>query len=105
MSKPATSMPKWLRNPRQQNPWFESVAVARRMPSRAGMIGRAYLLGLAANGEAGVENVLDILRSGIDSALLGMGLSSIHELREDQLLIPDDFHRAVGATAAADHFV
>jgi hypothetical protein len=27
--------------------------------------------GLAANGQAGVENVLDILRGGIDSALLG----------------------------------
>ena len=37
------------------------------------MIGRAYLWGLAANGQAGVENVLDILRSGIDSALLGLG--------------------------------
>ena len=37
------------------------------------MIGRAYLWGLAANGQAGVENVLDILRGGIDSALLGLG--------------------------------
>ena len=44
------------------------------------MIGRAYLWGLAANGQAGVENVLDILRGGIDSALLGLGKSSIHEL-------------------------
>ena len=37
------------------------------------MIGRAYLWGLAANGQAGVENVLDILRGGIESALLGLG--------------------------------
>ena len=29
------------------------------------MIGRAYLWGLAANGQPGVENVLDILRDGI----------------------------------------
>ena len=42
------------------------------------MIGRAYLWGLAANGQAGVENVLDILRSGIESALLGLGHASIH---------------------------
>ena len=41
------------------------------------MIGRAYLWGLAANGQAGVENVLDILRSGIDSALLGLGHASV----------------------------
>ena len=81
------------------------VVKAVALGARAVMIGRAYLWGLAANGQAGVENVLDILRSGIDSALLGMGLSSIHELREDQLLIPDDFHRALGAIADAEHFI
>ncbi len=55
---------------------------SRRWPSapRAVMIGRAYLWGLAANGEAGVENVLEILRAGIDSTLLGLGRASIAEL-------------------------
>ena len=52
------------------------------------MIGRAYLWGLAANGQAGVENVLDILRGGIDSALLGLGRSSVHDLTPDDLVIP-----------------
>ncbi len=37
------------------------------------MIGRAYLWGLAANGQAGVENGLDVLRSGVESALIGLG--------------------------------
>ncbi len=74
------------------------VVKALALGARAVMIGRAYLWGLAANGQAGVENVLDILRSGIDSALLGMGLSSIEELSPEQLLIPDGFHRALGAT-------
>jgi heme/flavin dehydrogenase (mycofactocin system) len=74
------------------------VVKALALGARAVMIGRAYLWGLAANGQAGVENVLDILRSGIDSALLGMGLSSIHELRPELLIIPDGFHRALGAT-------
>src|SRR5689334_11412857 len=72
------------------------VVKALALGARAVMIGRAYLWGLAANGQAGVENVLDILRSGIDSALLGMGLSSIDELRPDQLVIPDGFYRALG---------
>ena len=81
------------------------VVKAVALGARAVMIGRAYLWGLAANGQAGVENVLDILRSGIDSALLGMGLSSIHELRPDQLLIPNDFHRALGVTAAAEQSI
>jgi pre-mycofactocin synthase len=44
------------------------------------MIGRAYLWGMAAGGQAGVANVLHILRSGIDEALLGLGRSSIHDL-------------------------
>src|SRR6266568_2669392 len=65
------------------------VVKAVALGARAVMIGRAYLWGLAANGQAGVENVLDILRGGIDSALLGLGLSSIHELTPDHLLIPE----------------
>ena len=60
------------------------------------MIGRAYLWGLAANGQAGVENVLDIMRSGIESALLGLGHASIHQLNPDDLVIPDGFSRHLG---------
>jgi L-lactate dehydrogenase (cytochrome) len=60
------------------------------------MIGRAYLWGLAANGQAGVENVLDILRSGIDSALLGLGHASIHDLTPADLLVPPGFDRGLG---------
>ena len=56
------------------------VVKALALGARAVLIGRAYLWGLAANGQAGVENVLDILRGGIDSALLGLGRSSVHEL-------------------------
>jgi len=69
------------------------VVKALALGARAVLIGRAYLWGLAANGQAGVENVLDILRGGIDSALLGLGLSSIHELTPGHLLIPEGFHR------------
>ena len=56
------------------------VVKALALGARAVMIGRAYLWGLAADGQAGVENVLDILRAGIDSALLGLGRASIDEL-------------------------
>jgi heme/flavin dehydrogenase (mycofactocin system) len=77
------------------------VVKALALGARAVMIGRAYLWGLAANGQTGVENVLDILRGGIDSSLLGMGLSSIDELHPDLFAIPDGFHRAHGVPAAA----
>jgi heme/flavin dehydrogenase (mycofactocin system) len=74
------------------------VVKAVALGARAVMIGRAYLWGLAANGQAGVENVLDILRSGIESALLGLGHGSIHDLTADDLIIPPGFTRRLGAT-------
>ncbi|MCU1657191.1 MAG: lldD1 [Pseudonocardiales bacterium] len=72
------------------------VVKALALGARAVMIGRAYLWGLAANGQAGVENVLDILRGGIDSALLGLGRSSIHQLCPDDLFVPPGFERRLG---------
>jgi heme/flavin dehydrogenase (mycofactocin system) len=76
------------------------VAKALALGAKAVMIGRAYLWGLAANGQAGVENVLDILRGGIDSALLGLGRASVHELTADDVVIPPGFTRALGANAS-----
>jgi pre-mycofactocin synthase len=72
------------------------VVKAVALGARAVMIGRAYLWGLAANGQAGVENVLDVLRGGIDSALLGLGHSSIKDLSPDDLVIPPGFTRRLG---------
>jgi heme/flavin dehydrogenase (mycofactocin system) len=72
------------------------VAKALALGARAVMIGRAYLWGLAANGQAGVENVLDLLRAGLDSCLLGLGHSSVGEFGQDDLVIPDGFTRRLG---------
>jgi L-lactate dehydrogenase (cytochrome) len=69
------------------------VVKALALGAKAVLIGRAYLWGMAAGGERGVTNVLQILRSGIDEALLGLGRSSIHELVRDDLIIPPDFTR------------
>ena len=72
------------------------VVKALALGARAVMIGRAYLWGLGANGQAGVENVLDLLRSGIDACLLGLGHSSIAELSPEDLVIPPGFTRRLG---------
>lgn len=64
--------------------------------ARAVMIGRATLWGLAVNGQAGVENVLDILRAGIDSALLGLGRGAVTELNPSDVVMPPDFAVALG---------
>jgi pre-mycofactocin synthase len=75
------------------------VVKAVALGARAVMIGRAYLWGLAANGQAGVENVLDLLRNGIDSALLGLGHASIGELTPADVIVPPGFTRRLGAPA------
>ena len=76
------------------------VVKALALGAKAVMIGRAYLWGLAANGQAGVENVLDILRSGVDSALLGLGLRNVRELTRDDVIVPDGFVRRLGGLGA-----
>jgi pre-mycofactocin synthase len=68
---------------------------ALALGARAVMIGRPYLWGLAANGQAGVENVLDILRNGIDSALLGLARASIHDLSPQDLVVAPGFTRGL----------
>ena len=70
------------------------VVKAVALGARAVMIGRAYLWGMAANGEAGVKNVLEILRGGIDETLVGLGRESIHHLTPDDLVMAPDFVRA-----------
>ncbi len=72
------------------------VVKAVALGARAVMIGRAYLWGLGAAGQTGVENVLDVLRGGIDSALLGLGRASIGELDRTDVVAPSDFFRRLG---------
>jgi pre-mycofactocin synthase len=75
------------------------VVKAVALGAKAVMIGRAYLWGLAAAGQAGVENVLDVLRAGIESALLGLGRASTSELTPDDLIVPPGFTRRLGVPA------
>jgi heme/flavin dehydrogenase (mycofactocin system) len=75
------------------------VVKAVALGAKAVMIGRASLWGLAAAGQTGVENVLDLLRSGIESALLGLGHASIGELSPQDLVIPEGFVRPLGSAS------
>ncbi|MEQ8718282.1 MAG: mycofactocin biosynthesis FMN-dependent deaminase MftD [Acidimicrobiales bacterium] len=67
------------------------VVKALALGAKAVMIGRAYLWGLAVAGQAGVENVLDVLRMGMDSTMLGLGKGAIDDLGPDDILIPEGF--------------
>jgi len=55
------------------------------------MIGRAYLWGMAASGQQGVSNVLEILRQGISETLYGLGRASVHDLTRDDVIVPEGF--------------
>ena len=72
------------------------VVKALALGARAVMIGRACLWGLAAGGPAGVTNVFDVLRGGIDSALLALGRSSVRDVVPDDVIVPDGFGRGLG---------
>jgi heme/flavin dehydrogenase (mycofactocin system) len=67
------------------------VVKALALGARAALVGRVWMYGLAAGGEAGVRQVLEILRSGIDETLIGLGHPSVHGLTRDDLVLPDGF--------------
>jgi L-lactate dehydrogenase (cytochrome) len=67
------------------------VVKALALGAHAVMIGRAYLWGMAAGGERGVTNVIEILRQGISETLLGLGKASTHELSADDVIVPEGF--------------
>lgn len=67
------------------------VVKALALGARAVLVGRVWFYGLAAGGEEGVRQVLEILRSGIDEALIGLGHPSVTDLSRDDLVIPEGF--------------
>ncbi len=71
------------------------VVKAVALGAKAVMIGRASLWALAVGGQPGVENVLDVLRNGVDSALLGLGKGSLADLGRGDVVVPDGFSDAI----------
>ncbi len=58
------------------------LAIAIALGADAGAIGRAYLYGLMAGGERGVDLVLDLFAQQFRRALALLGVTSVAELRE-----------------------
>lgn len=74
------------------------VVKALALGAKAVMIGRAALWGLGAGGQAGVENVLDVIRGGIDATLRGIGVSNVNQITREDVLVPEGFVRTLGAS-------
>jgi isopentenyl diphosphate isomerase/L-lactate dehydrogenase-like FMN-dependent dehydrogenase len=64
------------------------VVKAVALGARACMIGRPYLYGLAAGGQAGVERALAILRLEIDRALALLGYPRLADLGRSAVRVP-----------------
>ncbi len=61
------------------------VVAAVALGARAALVGRAYLYGLMAAGERGVERVADILRTEAAGTLALLGVRSVSELSRDHV--------------------
>lgn len=61
--------------------WGSDIAVAIASGADGAMIGRPYLYGLGAAGQAGVESVLRILEDGLARTMALLGVTSIEQLR------------------------
>ena len=57
------------------------IALAIALGADAALIGRAYLYGLMAGGEAGVDRALDLLAAQFVRTLHLLGIGSVAELR------------------------
>jgi L-lactate dehydrogenase (cytochrome) len=66
------------------------VVAAVAQGARAALVGRAYLYGLMAGGERGVQRAADILLREVASTLALLGVTQVADLRPDHLRIRTD---------------
>jgi pre-mycofactocin synthase len=77
------------------------VVKALALGARACLIGRAYIWGLAAAGEAGVRRVLQVLGSGVDLTMGSLGIGALSELDPSYVTLPESW--AVPLTSPEPH--
>jgi L-lactate dehydrogenase (cytochrome) len=80
----------------------QSLLKALALGARAGLIGKAFLYGLGARGEAGVAEVINILRRELDVSLALTGQTDVQKVARDILLDADgnpfEFHKTTQTT-------
>ena len=69
----------------------QDVLKAMAMGAKGTYIGRAYIYGLGAMGEAGVTSALNIIHREIDTTMALCGETNVEDLGRHNLLIPKDF--------------
>jgi L-lactate dehydrogenase (cytochrome) len=61
------------------------LVAAVALGARAGLVGRAYLYGLMAGGERGVQRVADILHREVTNTMALLGVTQVEELSRDHV--------------------
>lgn len=69
----------------------QDVLKALAMGAKGVYIGRAYIYGLGAMGQAGVTKALEIIHMELDKTMALCGRRTVNELNRENLLIPEDF--------------
>lgn len=69
----------------------QDVLKALALGATGTMIGRSYIYGLGAMGEAGVTKALEVIRKELDISMALCGEKSVQNLGRHNLLIPKDF--------------
>ena len=69
----------------------QDILKAVAMGAKGTMIGRSYIYGLGAMGEAGVTAALGVLHKELDTSMALCGERDIHNMDRSHLLIPKDF--------------
>ncbi|MES2145427.1 MAG: alpha-hydroxy acid oxidase [Pseudomonadota bacterium] len=69
----------------------QDILKAKAMGAHATMIGRSYIYGLGAMGEAGVTRALEVLQKELDITMALCGERDVADLGRHNLLVPEDF--------------
>ena len=69
----------------------QDVLKALAMGAKGTMIGRAFVYGLGAMGQAGVTSALEVIRKELDMTMALCGETNVARLGRHNLLIPQDF--------------
>jgi len=69
----------------------QDVLKALAIGAKSTYIGRAFLYGLGAKGEAGVLEVLSIIRNELDVSMGLCGVRDVKSLSRDNIILPERF--------------
>ena len=69
----------------------QDVLKAMAMGARGTYIGRAFVYGLGAMGQAGVTRALEVIHKELDTTMALCGERSVADLNRDNLLVPEGF--------------